>query len=197
MCWWLAAAHPAPRLPSRPRAPARDVVLLERYNHLGGLSTGGLVIWIDRMTDWSGEAGHPRHCERSAGPAAEGRDRRTAARACGASRMRLPPRIGSERTAVYHGIVTWSPTIDPERLKLASQELVLESRRAVAAARLGAAPIMRRWSQSPGVVFESKEGRLAIRAQRHGGLHRRRRHLRPRRRRRSTPISKSATSIIA
>ena len=31
-----------------------DVVLLERYNHLGGLSTGGLVIWIDRMTDWNG-----------------------------------------------------------------------------------------------------------------------------------------------
>ena len=31
-----------------------DVVLLERYNHLGGLSTGGLVIWIDRMTDWTG-----------------------------------------------------------------------------------------------------------------------------------------------
>src|SRR5258706_11331141 len=32
-----------------------DVVLLERYNHLGGLSTGGLGIWIDRMTDWSGK----------------------------------------------------------------------------------------------------------------------------------------------
>src|SRR5690606_8215515 len=31
-----------------------DVVLLERYNHLGGLSTGGVVIWIDRMTDWEG-----------------------------------------------------------------------------------------------------------------------------------------------
>ncbi len=31
-----------------------DVVVLERYNHLGGLSTGGLVIWIDRMTDWTG-----------------------------------------------------------------------------------------------------------------------------------------------
>src|SRR5829696_8348622 len=31
-----------------------DVVLLERYNHLGGLSTGGLVSWIDRMTDWDG-----------------------------------------------------------------------------------------------------------------------------------------------
>ena len=32
-----------------------DVILLERYNHLGGLSTGGLVIWIDRMTDWQGQ----------------------------------------------------------------------------------------------------------------------------------------------
>ena len=32
-----------------------DVLLVERYNHLGGLSTGGLVIWIDRMTDWSGQ----------------------------------------------------------------------------------------------------------------------------------------------
>ena len=31
-----------------------EVVLLERCNHLGGLSTGGLVIWIDRMTDWTG-----------------------------------------------------------------------------------------------------------------------------------------------
>ncbi len=32
-----------------------DVAVLERYNHLGGLSTGGLVIWIDRMTDWDGK----------------------------------------------------------------------------------------------------------------------------------------------
>jgi NADPH-dependent 2,4-dienoyl-CoA reductase/sulfur reductase-like enzyme len=31
-----------------------EVTLVERYNHLGGLSTGGLVIWIDRMSDWSG-----------------------------------------------------------------------------------------------------------------------------------------------
>ena len=31
-----------------------DTVLVERYNHLGGLSTGGLVSWIDRMTDWEG-----------------------------------------------------------------------------------------------------------------------------------------------
>src|SRR5258708_1203648 len=34
-----------------------EVILVERYNHLGGLSTGGLVIWIDRLTDWSGQPG--------------------------------------------------------------------------------------------------------------------------------------------
>src|SRR5208282_5227543 len=101
-----------------------DVVLLERANHLGGLSTGGLVIWIDRMTDWSGNqvihgiandlldrlpkdavAGPPRGLWGSA-------DEATAA-------------YWKERTAAYHGIVTWSPTIDPEHLKLLSHEMVL------------------------------------------------------------------------
>ena len=139
-----------------------DVVLLERYNHLGGLSTGGLVIWIDRMTDWSGTqvirgiasdlldrlpkdaiAGPPRGLWGSA-------DAATAA-------------YWKERTAAYHGIVTWSPTIDPERLKLASQELVLESGVQLLLHGLGAAPILEDGAVA-GVVFESKEGRLAIRA---------------------------------
>jgi hypothetical protein len=53
-CWWSAAARPE-RLPQIAAARiGADVLLVERYNHLGGLSTGGLVIWIDRMTDWSG-----------------------------------------------------------------------------------------------------------------------------------------------
>src|SRR5918994_524779 len=43
----IAAACAAARMGAR-------TLLLERYNHLGGLSTGGLVIWIDRMTDWDG-----------------------------------------------------------------------------------------------------------------------------------------------
>src|SRR5215472_8915782 len=139
-----------------------DVVLLERANHLGGLSTGGLVIWIDRMTDWSGEqvirgiasdllgrlpkdavAGPPRGQWGSA-------DEATAA-------------YWRERTAAYHGIVTWSPTVDPERLKLASQELVLESGVHLLLHGLGCAPILRDGAVA-GVVFESKEGRLAIRA---------------------------------
>ena len=35
-------------------AVGAGTVLVERYGHLGGMSTGGLVIWIDRMTDWDG-----------------------------------------------------------------------------------------------------------------------------------------------
>ncbi|HVT68059.1 MAG TPA: FAD-dependent oxidoreductase, partial [Trebonia sp.] len=42
-----AAAVAARRLGQR-------VTLVERYGDLGGLSAGGLVIWIDRMTDWAG-----------------------------------------------------------------------------------------------------------------------------------------------
>ena len=42
-----AAAMAARRLGAK-------VTLVERYSHLGGLSTGGLVIWIDRMSDWEG-----------------------------------------------------------------------------------------------------------------------------------------------
>jgi NADPH-dependent 2,4-dienoyl-CoA reductase/sulfur reductase-like enzyme len=36
-------------------ATGADTVLVERYGHLGGMSTGGFVIWIDRMTDWDGK----------------------------------------------------------------------------------------------------------------------------------------------
>ncbi|MBL0421102.1 FAD-dependent oxidoreductase [Ramlibacter sp. AW1] len=139
-----------------------DVVLLERYNHLGGLSTGGLVIWIDRMTDWQG-----KHVIR--GFAEELFDRLPPDAVAGPDR----PDWGSQdpakahhwsfRTAAWHGIVTWSPTIDPERLKLLSQEIALER---------GVKLVYHSWACQPivqdgatrGVIFESKEGRMAIMA---------------------------------
>ena len=139
-----------------------DVVLLERYNHLGGLSTGGLVLWIDRMTDWSGQLVIRGFAEQLldrlpadaiAGPAKEEWGSRDPARAA----------HWAPRTAAYHGVVTWSPTIDPERLKLASQDMVLES---------GVKLVYHSWASVPvvengavrGVAFESKEGRMALMA---------------------------------
>ena len=139
-----------------------DVVLMERYNHLGGLSTGGLVIWIDRMTDWSGQLV-------IRGFAEELFDRLPADAVAGPA----PGDWGSTdadkathwsfRTAAYHGIVTWSPTLDPERLKLLSQEIVIERGVKLVYHSWGCTPVMQD-GHVAGVTFESKEGRMAIRA---------------------------------
>ncbi len=137
-----------------------DVLLVERYNHLGGLSTGGLVIWIDRMTDWSG-----RHIIR--GLAEEFMDRlpndaiQGPPRADWGNRDAATAAYWAQRTAAYHGIVTWSPTIDPEALKTLSMRMVTEAK-----VRL----LLHAWCTAPivedgvikGAIFESKEGRHAV-----------------------------------
>ncbi len=139
-----------------------DVILLERYNHLGGLSTGGLVIWIDRMTDWEGRlvirgfgeeilSRLPK--DAVAGPPGEEWGSTSADRVA----------YWGQRTAAYRGVVTWSPTIDPEWLKLASQELVLQSKVRLVYHSWAAEPIVEDGAVR-GVLFENKAGRRAIRA---------------------------------
>jgi 2-polyprenyl-6-methoxyphenol hydroxylase-like FAD-dependent oxidoreductase len=139
-----------------------DVTLLERYNHLGGLSTGGLVIWIDRMTDWEGKLV-------IRGFAEELLDRLPADAVAGPSRAEWGSRDTTRaahwanRTAAYHGVVTWSPTIDPERLKLLSQDIVLERKVKLVYHSWACTPVVEGGAVR-GVVFESKEGRMAIMA---------------------------------
>ncbi|MEW5863785.1 MAG: FAD-dependent oxidoreductase [Pseudomonadota bacterium] len=139
-----------------------DVILLERYNHLGGLATGGLVIWIDRMTDWEGRLvirGFAEEVldrlpeEAIAGPAREEWGSREPVRA----------HYWSYRTAAYHGVVTWSPTVCPEWLKLVSLEMVLQSKAHLVLHCWAASPIVEDGAVR-GVVFESKAGRQAVRA---------------------------------
>lgn len=146
---------------SAARAGAK-VALLERHNHLGGLSTGGLVIWIDRMTDWTGslvirgfasELLTRLGTDALAGPEPEAWGKRD----------RDLVTYWQERSSAHHGIVTWAPTLDPEQLKLASQELALESGVRLVMHAWGAAPMMRDGCVT-GVFFESKSGRAAIRA---------------------------------
>ena len=139
-----------------------DVVLLERYNHLGGLSTGGLVIWIDRMTDWTGK-------QVIKGFAEDFLDRFPKEGVAGPARevwgSRDPAAAGywGQRTAAFHGIVCWSPTIDPERMKVIKQEMLLEA---------GVRLVFHSWAARPiveggactGAIFESKGGRQALMA---------------------------------
>lgn len=139
-----------------------DVVVMERYNHLGGLSTGGVVIWIDRMTDWSGNLvirGFAEEVldrlpdEGKAGPDRTLWGRRDDALA---KYWRL-------RTSAFHGIVTWAPTIDPERLKLTSQEMLIGAGVRIVYHSWAAVPILEDGAVT-GVIFESKEGRQALKA---------------------------------
>lgn len=139
-----------------------DVVLLERYNHLGGLSTGGLVIWIDRMTDWTGkqviqgfaiDVLDRMPAEGKAGPAREHWGSRDPAVAA----------YWGSRTSAFHGIVAWAPTIDPERLKIISQEMLLQSKVRIVLHAWMALPIVEA-GRVTGVFFETKAGRQAIRA---------------------------------
>jgi len=137
-----------------------DVVMLERYNHLGGLSTGGVVIWIDRMTDWEGN-------QVIQGFAKEVLDRLPKDAVAGPEKKLWGVKDDALakywrlRTSAFHGIVTWAPTIDPERLKLLSQEMLIEA---------GVRLVFHSWMSLPivedgavkGIVFESKEGRQAL-----------------------------------
>ncbi len=137
-----------------------EVLLVERYNHLGGLSTGGLVIWIDRMTDWSGrliirglaeELMERLPHDAIAGPPRVDWGNRDAATAA----------YWAQRTAAYHGIVTWSPTIDPEALKTLSMRMTAEAKVRLLLHAWCVAPIVEDGAVK-GAIFESKEGRHAI-----------------------------------
>jgi hypothetical protein len=158
-------------------AAAREgatVVLMERFGHLGGLSTGGLVFWIDRMNDWQGNLV-------VAGIGAEMMER------CGPEATLGPPKelwgskdpvqaaYWGQRTSALRGVVQWSPTIDPEVMKLIHNDMVREA---------GVHTLLHCWAvaavvedgghpQTPaeaaqeaprvkGVIFESKEGRKAL-----------------------------------
>lgn len=138
-----------------------DTVLLERYGHLGGLSTGGLVCWIDRMTDWDGRL-------LVGGIGQELIER------CGQERAVLgPPRslwgshdpdavaYWSIRASAHRGVVTWAPTVDPEVLKCVSNDLVREARVHVLF-HCWAVSAVTEHGRVRGIIFESKEGRRAL-----------------------------------
>ncbi|TAJ94502.1 MAG: FAD-dependent oxidoreductase [Gammaproteobacteria bacterium] len=140
-----------------------EVTLVERYGCLGGLSTGGLVIWIDRMTDWEGRL-------------VVGGIGKEITDACAAEKALIgppPEQWGSKdpklaaywgvRTAGHRGIVNFSPTIDPEVLKLILNDMVRAAKVNVLLHSWAVATLCRE-NKVTGVIFESKEGRFAIKA---------------------------------
>jgi hypothetical protein len=137
-----------------------ETMLVERYGHLGGMSTGGFVLWIDRMTDWQGR-------QVIAGFANDLLDRLPPEAVLGpppalwGSKDAAAVAYWKDRYNAFQGTVTWSPTVDPEMLKMASLDLVLAR---------GVSLVLHAWvvaavqegGEVKGAIFESKSGRQAI-----------------------------------
>ena len=137
-------------------------MLLERYGHLGGLATGGLVIVIMPMSDGTGE-------QQIGGLCQEVIDRLDA---YGAAIHPKKAELGSSDSdrvrywkkyafSVIEGKVRMSATVDPEALKCVLNDMVTEA---------GAQLLLHSWGcralvegrTVKGVVFESKSGRQAV-----------------------------------
>jgi 2-polyprenyl-6-methoxyphenol hydroxylase-like FAD-dependent oxidoreductase len=136
--------------------------LLERYNHLGGMATGGLVILIPHMSAGT-------QAQEVAGICQEIVDRLDA---LGAARHPNRQILGSADPAVVNdlkhyqdfvvdGRVRMSVIVDPEALKCVFNDMIVEA---------GVKLFLHSWGTSAlvdgnrveGVIFESKSGRQAV-----------------------------------
>jgi 2-polyprenyl-6-methoxyphenol hydroxylase-like FAD-dependent oxidoreductase len=155
---------------SAARSGARTV-LIERYGHLGGMATGGLVNIIPNMSDWSGKQ-HifgisqeiiDRLKKRDAASYPRREDWGTMEKGVvdfyldanlGFFYLRDDPDTGRKR-------VLYTAVVDPEVLKDELNDMVRESGAELLLHAWGTEPIME-GNTVRGVVFESKSGRQAV-----------------------------------
>jgi hypothetical protein len=146
------------------RSGARTV-LMERYGHLGGMATGGLVILIPHLSDGTEKlviAGQQKEWLDRLG--ALGGVLQPPHEAIGSSDPAFIERWGNYRFFVVDGRVRLSAYVDPELLKCVLNDMVTAA---------GVALCLHSWccralmegNRIKGIVFESKEGRQAVLAQ--------------------------------
>lgn len=162
--YWLSVPAPPERLRRFP--PARNgagkVVLLERYGHLGGMATGGQVLFIPHLSEGKQQM--------IAGIQQEWLDRleKMPQWLIGPDRKD----IGSTDPALidkwrkYYGFVCdgwiwYGAYVDPEMLKIAMVNMVEDAGVTVYCHAWGSEALME-GNRVIGVTFQSKEGRKAI-----------------------------------
>lgn len=141
-----------------------DTVLIERYGHLGGLATGGLVILIMPMSDIDGQ-------QQISGLCQEFIDRLAVADAAvypsreelGSSEKELVTHWLSRgcRFFAQEGRVTLNVLFDPEMLKCVLNDMVSDAGIKLLLHSWGARCLADKGGMR-GVLFESKSGRQAI-----------------------------------
>ena len=143
------------------RSGARTV-LVERYGHLGGMATGGIVIQIPHMSDGTEE-------QQIIGLCQEWLDRLDAVGGClhpereeiGSSDERLVSRWRRFMGNVANGRIKQTAWVDPELLKCVLNNMVEESEVKLFLHSWGTRAIVDK-GKVQGIIFESKSGRQAI-----------------------------------
>jgi hypothetical protein len=140
-----------------------NTVLIERYGHLGGMGTGGLVTIIPNLSDFSGK-------QRIAGISQEWIDRLKRRDAADHPKKEHWGSKDSKLVAYYEDrsffnvrekTVIYSVHIDAEISKCILNDMVKESGVKTYLHSWGTEPIME-GNQVKGVIFESKSGRQAV-----------------------------------
>jgi hypothetical protein len=137
-------------------------VLLERYGHLGGMATGGIVIQIPHMSDGGKDpviAGLSLEWLERLDPL--GGTLRPRMQDIGSSDEKLVKKWGRFFGNVINGKIEHTAWVDPEILKCVLNDMVEEA---------GVNLLLHSWgvraltegNQVKGVVFESKSGRQAV-----------------------------------
>jgi hypothetical protein len=139
-----------------------ETVLVERYGHLGGMATGGLVILIPHLSDGSDKlviAGQQKEWLDRLEPL--GGVLQPPSDAIGSSDPRLIEKWGNYRFFVVDGRIRLSAYVDPELLKCVLNDMVAGANVKLCLHSWGCRALME-GSKIKGIVFESKEGRQAI-----------------------------------
>jgi len=140
-----------------------DTVLIERYGHLGGMGTGGLVTIIPNLSDFSGK-------QQIAGISQEWIDRLKRRDAADHPKREHWGSKDSKLVAYYENrsffnvrekTVIYSVHIDAEISKCILNEMVTEAGVKTYLHSWGTEPIMD-GNKVKGVIFESKSGRQAV-----------------------------------
>lgn len=139
-----------------------EVILIERYGCLGGMSTDGLVLWLENMTDWSGKQVITGFADEILGRLPE-EARIGPPRDAWGSRDPELVAYWKDRASAFNGIVTSSPTYDLEMMKLAYFDS-MKDRKVRLLLHSWVVETVKGDAGLTGVIFESKSGRKAVRA---------------------------------
>lgn len=139
-----------------------DTALIERYNHLGGMATGGLVILIPHMSAGTSEQEVAGICQEIVDRLdALGGARHPSRELLGSAEPEAVNKLKHYQDFVVAGRVRMSVIVDPESLKCVLNDMIEDAGVKLYLHSWGSRAIVD-GNQVQGAIFESKSGRQAI-----------------------------------